>query len=73
MPQVVQIETQAEQQGLPHLHRQTAAWGASRELAFNRREDALDQCATPIELLRERSPHLGTDSVHAPSFLSTLG
>jgi hypothetical protein len=73
MPQAIQIETQAEQQGLPHLHRQTAAWGASRELAFDRREDALDQCATPVELLWKGSPHLGTHSVHAPSFLSTLG
>ena len=73
MPQAIQIETQAEQQGLPHLHRQAAAWGASRELAFDRREDALDQRATPVELLRKGSPHLGTHSVHAPSFLSTLG
>ena len=51
MPQPIQIETQAEQQGLPHLHRQTAARGAGRELAFDRREDALDQRAAPVELL----------------------
>ena len=34
MPQAVQIETQAEQQSLAHLHRQAAAWSASRELGL---------------------------------------
>ena len=69
MPQAMQIETQAADHSLSHLHRQTAAWGARRELAFDRK-DALDQRATPVELLRKGSPHLG--SVAAPSFLSTL-
>ena len=69
MPQAIQIETQAADHSLSHPHRQTAAWGARRELAFDR-EDALDQRATPVELLREGWPHLG--SVPAPSFLSTL-
>ena len=69
MPQAIQIETQAADHSLSHPHRQTAAWGARRELAFDR-EDALDQRATPVELLRKGWPHLG--SVPAPSFLSTL-
>ena len=73
MPQAVQIETQAEQQGLAHLHGQAAAWGPRRKLAFDRREDTLDQSTTPIESLRERLPHFGAHAVHAPSFLPTLG
>jgi hypothetical protein len=73
MPQAIQIETQAEQQGLTHRHAQTASRCPSRELAFDRREYALDQCATPIGSLRECPPHLGTHAAHAPSFLSAFG
>ncbi len=54
MLQAVQIETQAKQQGLAHLHRQAAAWSASRELALDRGEDTLDQRAVAIESLRKR-------------------
>src|SRR5215469_4767919 len=73
MFQPVEIETQAEQQGLAYLHGQAAAWGASRELAFDRREDALDQSTTSVEPVRKRPPHFGTHSTNAPSFLSALG
>jgi hypothetical protein len=73
MPQAVQIETQAEQQGLAHLHGQTAARGAGRQLAFDRREDAFDQRAAAVNPLREGTSHLGADSVHAPGFLSAFG
>ena len=52
MLQAVQVETQAEQQGLAHLHGQAAAWSTCRGLAFNRREDTLDQSTTSIELLK---------------------
>ena len=72
MPQAVQIETQAEQQGLAYLHGQTAAWCAAREFAFDRREDTLDQSTAPVDPRRKRPPHFGTHPVHAPSFLSTL-
>lgn len=72
MPQAVQIETQAKQQGLPHLHRQAAAWSASRELALGRREDPFDQ-SPAVESLRKCPPHFGTHSVDAPSFFPALG
>jgi len=73
MPQAIQIETQAEQQGLAHLHRQAAGWGAGRELAFEQKKNVLDRGATPVQLLRKSPPHLSTHSARAPSFLSTLG
>jgi len=72
MPQAVQIETQAEQQGLAHLHRQAPTRGTRRELAFDRREDTLDQGATPVEPVRKRPPHFGTHTVQAPIFLSAF-
>jgi len=53
MSQAVQIETQAELQSLAHLHRQAAAWSASRELAFGRREHALNQSAATVEAVRK--------------------
>jgi hypothetical protein len=73
MPQAVQIETEAEQQSLAHLHTQAAAWASRRELAFDRREDALDQSTAAVEPDRKRPPHFGTHAAHAPSFLSALG
>ena len=73
MPQAVQVAAQAKQQGLANLHGQAAAWSACRELAFDRREDSLDQGTSPIELLRERPSHFCAHAVHAPGFLSTLG
>ncbi len=73
MPQAVQIETQTEQQGLAHLHGQTATQGPRRELTFDRGGDALDQCTLAVELSRERSPHLRTHSANAPGFLAAPG
>src|SRR6516164_2239091 len=73
MPQAVQIETQAEQQGLAHLHGQAAARSAGRELAFDRGEDTLDQRAAAVESARKRPPHFGTHAAYAPSFLSAFG
>jgi hypothetical protein len=73
MPQTGQIETQSEQQSLPHLRGQSAPRSAGRELALDRREDALDQSAASVESLRECSPHFGAHAVDAPGFLSALG
>src|SRR6267154_4927990 len=73
MFQPIQIETQYEQQGLTHLHRQRATWGASREFSFDRREQALDQGAAAVKPSWEGTPHLGTHSVYAPGFLPPLG
>ncbi len=73
MPQAVQIEIQAEQQSLAHLHRQASPRGARRELAFDRGEYALDQSASPVESRRKRPAHLRTDTTYSPGFLSTLG
>src|SRR5438445_246107 len=73
MFQPIQIETQSEQQGLTHLHRQRATWGASREFSFDRREQALDQGAAAVKPSWEGTSHLGTHSVYAPGFLPTLG
>src|SRR5580704_251290 len=73
MPQAVQIETQSEQQGLTLLRAQRAARRTSREFAFHRTEQALDQRSTPIEPSRECAPHLGAHSMDAPGFLFTLG
>src|SRR5271169_3868646 len=73
MFQAIQIETQAEQQGLTLLRAQRAAGRASRELALHRTEQALDQGSAPVESSRECSPHLGAHPMDAPSFLSALG
>src|SRR5208282_2495157 len=73
MPQAIQIETQAEQQGLTHLGAQRTTGRASRELAFHRTEQTLDQSTAAIEPPRESPPHLRAYSVDAPGFLSALG
>ena len=73
MFQAIQIETQSEQQGLTDLRAQGTARCASRELPFHGREQAFDQRATPVELLRKCSSHLGAHSTHPPGFLPTLG
>ena len=73
MPQAIEVETQSKQQGLAHLRGQRAARRTSRELAFDRRKQALDQSTTPVESLRKRSAHLGAHSAHAPGFLLTFG
>jgi hypothetical protein len=73
MPQAIQVETQAEQQGLTLLRAQRTTGRSSRELALHRAEQTLDQSTAAIETLRERLPHLGTHSVDAPGFLSPLG
>jgi hypothetical protein len=72
MLQAVQIETQSEQQSLAHLHSQRAARCTSRELALDRRKQALDQSATPIKPSWKCPAHLGAHSAEAPRFLSTL-
>jgi len=73
MFQPIQIEAQSEQQGLAHLCAQGSARCASREFSFDRREQALDQGATTVNLFRECTSHLGTHSVHAPGFLPASG
>src|SRR6202165_589107 len=73
MPQAVQIETQSEQQSLTLLRVQRTAWRTSREFAFDRTEQALDQGSAAVEPLRECSPHLGAHSMNTPGFLSALG
>ena len=73
MFQAIQIETQAEQQGLAPLCAQRTSWRANRELALHRTEQCFDQGPTPIEPSRECPSHLGPHSVHAPSFLAALG
>src|SRR6266478_1610564 len=73
MFQPIQIEAQAEQQGLAHLCAQGSTRCASREFSFDGREQALDQGSTAVEPLRKGPPHLGTHSVHTPSFLPTFG
>lgn len=73
MLQAVQIETQAEQQGLAHLGAQRTTGCASRELALHRTEQAFDQGSASVEASRERPPHLRAHSVDAPGFLSALG
>src|ERR1700745_1913568 len=72
MFQAIQIATQPEQQRLPPLCAQRAAWCTGRELALYRTEQALDQRATTIDPSRELPPHLGAHSMDAPGFLSTL-
>src|SRR5271167_2546023 len=73
MPQTIQIETQAEQQGLAHLGAQRTTGRPSRELALHRTEQTLDQSPAAIEASRERPPHLGAYSVQVPRFLSAFG
>jgi len=73
MSQAIEVETQSKQQGLTHRSGQRAARGTSREFAFDRRKQALDQSATPIESSRKRSSHLRSHSVDAPRFLSAFG
>jgi len=73
MPQTIQIETQAEQQGLTDLGAQRTTGRASRELALHQTEQTLDPSTAAIKASRERPPHLGTHSADAPGFLSALG
>ena len=73
MPQTVQIETQAEQQGLARLHGQAAAWSSREQLAFDRGEHTLDQGSVSVQPLRKSPPHLGAHAVNAPVFPSALG
>jgi hypothetical protein len=73
MPQAVRIETQSKQQGLAHVHSQRATWCTRRELALDRREQALDQDSTPVNPSWVWPPHLGADSMNPPDFLSALG
>src|SRR5579862_7777885 len=73
MPQAIEIETQSEQQSLTHLDMQRSAGCTSREFAFHRTEQALDQRSAPIEPSWKCSTHFGAHSVDAPGFLSALG
>ena len=73
MFQPIQIEAQSEQQSLTHLRAERAPRCTSREFSFHRREQALDQRAATVSSLREGTPHLGTDTMEAPGFLSALG
>src|SRR6185312_3987255 len=73
MPQAIEVETQAEQKSLADLHGQAATRGTSGELAFDRGEHALDQCAATIDSLREGTPHFGAHPSDAPGFLASLG
>ena len=73
MPQAIQIETQSEQQGLTLLRAQRAARRTSREFAFDRTEQALDQGSAPVDPSRKCSSHFGAHSMDAPGFLSALG
>ena len=73
MFQAIQIETQAEQQGLTLLRARRTARCTSREVALYRREQRFDQGPAPIEPLRERPPHLGANFAHSPGFLAALG
>jgi len=57
MPQAIQIETQAEQQGLPLLRAQGTTWCTGRELALDRRKQALDQSAAPVHSSWEFPTH----------------
>src|ERR1700675_4023330 len=73
MPQSIQIETQSEQEGLALLRVQRAAGRTSRELAFHRTEQALDQGSSPVEPSRKCSPHPRAPSINTPGFFSTFG
>jgi hypothetical protein len=73
MPQAIQIETQAEEQSLRLLRAHRATGRTSRELAFHRTGQALNQGSAPAEPPRKRLPHLGAHSMRAPGFLSALG
>ncbi len=61
MPQAIEVEGQAEQQGLTDLQRHAAARCFRRQLAFDHREDRLDLRPVSIQLTRERSVHLVPD------------
>jgi hypothetical protein len=58
MPQAIGVKSQSEQQGLPHLRGQAAAWCFARKLAFDHREDGLYFGARTIPA-REASPDRG--------------
>jgi len=73
MPRAIQIETQAEQQGLTQSRAQRTTGRASRELAPQRTERTFDRSTAATEASWERSAHLGTHCVQAPRFLSELG
>ena len=62
MFQAIQTETQAEQQGLAHLHAQRPVRRSGAKLTLHRREDALDQSAASIEPSRIAPTHLDAES-----------
>ena len=70
MPQAIQVETQSEQQGVAPLRAQRTSRRMSGRRALHRAEQNLDQGTAPIELLRERPPHIGTHSTDTPVFFS---
>ena len=73
MHHAVQIETQAKEQGLTHLHTEAAVGDASRELGLDRREYALHQSGAPVAPIRKRPQHLASHCVHAQASLGAPG
>lgn len=73
MLQAVQVETQAEQQGLTHLHPKRATGRACREFTLDRREQCFNQGTAAVELARKRPPHFGAHFADAPRLLPALG
>jgi hypothetical protein len=82
--EAVEIEGQAEQQGLAGLGIDSSAGGTARELAFHCREDALDQGALRLlfggEVFSNLKAHsgcpaagaaLGGDDAVGPQLLAT--
>ena len=61
-PEAIEIEGEAEQQGLAGLSGDGSAGSAAGELAFDGGEDTFDQGAFPVEVPRKVLPHLAAHS-----------
>ena len=73
MPQAVKIVSQAEEESLAALGKQTAPRSTARQFAFGNGEDSLDQGAAAIFLARKIGTHLRTNAVKGPGLFPALG
>jgi len=70
--QAVKIVSQAQQQCLAALRKQTAAGSTRGEFAFDGRKDGFHQGATAVQMSWEMAAHLGAYAVKVPGALAAF-
>jgi hypothetical protein len=58
-PQAIDVIGDPQQQRLQTLRHKRSAWCSGRQLAFDGRDEALNECAAAIEVRRKCLAHLG--------------